>query len=149
MPPFCVRESGYGSFDIPIEIFFHGTEESYKLIYYLELQPLTANKIFNRLRKETITFKSPSAELRKYLISGGGILKTLDSSLNNNSSNISISISNNVVETNNNIPIITVDNNKSVITVPNIKDDPFNHLFGEPVNKVVKNEKIKKKVRLF
>ena len=78
-PPYSIKESGYGQFEFPIQIYFNGTDEVYKVDYYLELQATTDKKTFCKLRRETLTFYNPKPELRKILIESGGIVKKIDS----------------------------------------------------------------------
>ena len=85
---------------------------------------MTANKIFNRLRKETITFKNPIPELRKFLLSGGGTLKALASGGGGES-------------------IVTVESSKLIVPT---SEPASNNLFENEVLNVVKLDKIKKKV---
>ncbi len=73
--PYCVKESGYGQFEFPIDIYFHGTDNKYTISYYLELPSLNTTQPLCRVRKEIITFINPCPEFRKVLIEGGGILK--------------------------------------------------------------------------
>lgn len=75
--PFCVKENGYGEFELPIDIYFNGTNEKYTINYFLELQPLTDTKPLSNLRKEIITFINPCAEFRKILIEGGASIHTI------------------------------------------------------------------------
>ena len=82
-----MKESGYGMFEIPIEVFFNGTNETYKLNYYLELQPPEDQRPFCKLRKETLTFYNPKNEFRKHLIEYGGVIKQIDSNESSSSSN--------------------------------------------------------------
>lgn len=135
-PPYCVKESGYGMFEFPIEIYFNGTNETYKINYYLELQGIDDRKPFSRLRKETITFQNPQPEFRKCLLDGGGILKSLDST----TSPLNIFQQQSV-------PIVTSQNSPdkltnpaTIIYQPQIKHESttFSDLFGQPVERKTK-----------
>jgi transcription initiation factor IIF auxiliary subunit len=78
-PPFCVKESGYGMFQIPIEVFFNGTNQTHKVDYYLQLQPPEHQRPLVRLKEESITFTSPNKEFRKNLLEYGGVISLVDS----------------------------------------------------------------------
>ncbi len=82
--PFCVKENGYGEFDLGIDIYFSGasSDEKYSLVYFLELPGPNSMQQLNRLRKEKISFLNPSPALRRILIeSGGARVKSTSSTL--------------------------------------------------------------------
>ena len=79
-PPFCVKENGYGEFELPIDIFFHGSNEKYSLNYFLKLPPLNTSLPLSKLRREIITFINPCADFRRKLIEGGASVQPLTSS---------------------------------------------------------------------
>ena len=73
-PPFQIQESGYGSFELVVELFFKCTaaEASYaRYTYDLALnhnhQPRTL------CRPERLLFRRPSSSFRRELIKGGGV----------------------------------------------------------------------------
>ena len=85
-PPYYVKESGYGQFEFPIEIYFNGTDSKFSTNYYLELPALNNLEPLSRVRSESIEFKNPSPEFRKILIASGAKHKVNDAShLNSNS----------------------------------------------------------------
>ena len=79
-PPFCVKENGYGEFELPIDIYFHGSSEKYSLNYFLKLPPLNTTQPLAKLRREIITFLNPCADFRRKLIEGGASVQALTSS---------------------------------------------------------------------
>ena len=81
-PPFCVKENGYGEFELPIDIYFYGSSEKYSLTYFLQLPPLNTMQPLAKLRREIITFLNPCPELRRILIDGGASVQTLGSESN-------------------------------------------------------------------
>ncbi len=87
--PYCVKESGYGQFEFPIDIYFNGTDTKYSINYYLELPSLNCTQPLSRVRKEKITFINPCPEFRKVLIEGGSIMHKSDN-LNHNTSSTHI-----------------------------------------------------------
>lgn len=149
-PPYCVKESGYGSFNILIEIYFNGTDEIYTLDYYLELQPLVGPKSFSRLRKVIITFSNPNPELRKVLLSGGGnIIKTNDinSSASCNGELSTTVTDNNILNSSNSNSNSNNNSNSNTkqSSTSSLKEDlSFSDVFGQSINKN-NLEKIKKK----
>lgn len=77
VPPYCVREHGYGEFEFPIDIYFNGTkngtESKYRIQYFLELPMQDSNAPIVRLRKQFITFQNPDADFRRLLIESGAV----------------------------------------------------------------------------
>jgi len=76
-PPYKLSESGYGSFNLPIEVYFktHAKEDARKHLmqYDLSLQmlglpPLNCTKI------EALTFLNPSEEFEKRLLKAGAVI---------------------------------------------------------------------------
>jgi hypothetical protein len=80
--PYCVKEYGYGEFELPIDIYFKDTDEKYRVNYFLELTKLNTTQPMSRLRREMVTFINPSAEFRHHLIEGGALVKPLNSKAN-------------------------------------------------------------------
>ena len=68
-----VKASGYGTFSLPIEVYFKNMNDvckvkfEYDLFLQLEGPPITYH------RYEIVTFKNPSGDLRKNLIQCGGV----------------------------------------------------------------------------
>ena len=79
-PPYKVAESGYGSFNLPVEIYFRNKEEprKYKLEYDLFLQ-LVGMPPVNNTKVEALTFLDPSEEFERKLLKGGAVV--LDNSV--------------------------------------------------------------------
>ena len=75
--PFCLKEYGYGQFELPIDIHFHGTGDKYSLTYFLELPPLSSAQPLSRLRREIITFINPGHAFRKLLVDNGATVHPL------------------------------------------------------------------------
>ena len=73
-PPYQVSESGYGSFNMAIEVFFRNKDDlkSQRFDYDL-LLPNAGDPPINQLRSETLTFQSPNEEFKSRLMKGGGI----------------------------------------------------------------------------
>ncbi|GAB6021320.1 myeloid lymphoid or mixed-lineage leukemia (trithorax, ) [Chamberlinius hualienensis] len=71
-PPFEVSESGYGGFNMQIEVFFKQKEEPRKVLFDYDLF-LKTNEPVNHFRCEKLTFHNPTEEFRKKLIKGGGV----------------------------------------------------------------------------
>lgn len=76
-PPYTLSESGYGSFTLPIDIFFKTTAKEdprkHSINYELTLQlrglpPLNVTKV------EALTFLNPSDEFEKRLLKAGAII---------------------------------------------------------------------------
>ena len=69
-----MKESGYGSFNMRIEVFFRNKEDlKSQMFEYDLLLPNSQDPPINQLRSETLTFQSPNEEFRARLIKGGGI----------------------------------------------------------------------------
>ena len=74
-PPYQVKESGYGSFNMAIEVYFRNKDDlKFQRFEYDLLLPNAQDPPINQLRSETLTFQSPNEEFRSRLIKGGGIL---------------------------------------------------------------------------
>lgn len=108
--PYCVKESGYGQFEFPIDIYFHGTDNKYSINYYLELPSLNTTQPLCRVRKEIITFINPCPEFRKVLIEGGGILKKHPIAT---ATTAPAATSNNINNNNNNLVVINANLNST------------------------------------
>ena len=76
-PPYRLQESGYGSFNLPIDVFFktNAKEDARKhqMNYDLSLQmiglpPLNCTKI------EALTFLNPSEEFERRLLKAGAVI---------------------------------------------------------------------------
>lgn len=73
-PPYQVAEAGYGSFFLPIEVYFKNKEEPRKLKFDYDLfLPVYGSPPIDHIRSEALTFKNPTDEFKKKLIKGGGI----------------------------------------------------------------------------
>lgn len=77
-PPFCVKEQGYGEFELLIEIYFRTTKDNskeankYSLVYFLEF-PHANSPSLNRVRSEKICFLNPTPEFRRILEESGAV----------------------------------------------------------------------------
>ena len=74
-PPYTVAEAGYGSFFLPVEVFFKNKEEPRKLMFDYDLVlPACGSPPIDNIRSEALTFTNPTEEFRKKLVRGGGIV---------------------------------------------------------------------------
>ena len=74
-PPYQVSESGYGSFNLPIEVYFRNKDEPKKVRFeYDLLLPNLNDPPINQIRSECLTFQNPSDEFKQKLIKAGGVL---------------------------------------------------------------------------
>ena len=75
-PPYEVSESGYGSFIIPIEIYFKTKENLRKIKFDYDLfLHLEGSPPVNHVRCEKLTFGNPNEEFKARLVKGGGVSK--------------------------------------------------------------------------
>ena len=73
VPPFLVAESGYGSFMLPIEVYFRNEDEPKKVRFeYDLLLPNLNDPPINQIRSEFLNFPNPSKELQRKLLEAGG-----------------------------------------------------------------------------
>ncbi|KAJ7384561.1 Protein AF-9 [Desmophyllum pertusum] len=73
-PPYRVEEQGYGSFFLPVEVYFKNKEEPRKLKFDYDLVlPALGSLPIDNIRSEALTFTNPTEEFRKKLVKGGGI----------------------------------------------------------------------------
>ena len=74
-PPYQVSESGYGSFNLPVEVFFRNKDEPKKVRFeYDLLLPNLNDPPINQIRSECLTFQNPSEEFRQKLLKAGGVV---------------------------------------------------------------------------
>ena len=74
-PPFQVAESGYGSFMLPVEVYFRNKDEPKKVRFeYDLLLPNLNDPPINQIRSECLTFQNPSEEFRQKLLKAGGVV---------------------------------------------------------------------------
>lgn len=74
-PPFQVSESGYGSFNLPVEVYFRNKDEPKKVKFdYDLLLPNLNDPPINQIRSECLTFQNPSEEFRQKLLKAGGMV---------------------------------------------------------------------------
>lgn len=71
-PPYQLKESGYASFEIPIEVYFRNREEPKKISFEYDLF-LDLGRPVTKLKREKLTFQNPSADFKKKLLKGGGV----------------------------------------------------------------------------
>ena len=73
-PPYQVSQSGYGSFMLPVEVFFRNKDEPKKVRFeYDLLLPNLNDPPINQIRSECLTFQNPSEEFRQKLLKAGGV----------------------------------------------------------------------------
>ena len=73
-PPYEVAESGYGSFMLPVEVFFRNKEEPRKVLFEYDLVlPNLHDPPINEVRSECLTFQNPSDEFKKKLLMSGAV----------------------------------------------------------------------------
>ena len=73
-PPYRVTEAGYGSFLLPIEIYFRNREEPKKIKFEYDLfLRLDDAPPVHHIRCEKLTFQNPTEDFRKKLIKAGGV----------------------------------------------------------------------------
>ena len=74
-PPFQVAESGYGSFLLSIEVYFRNKDEPKKVrLGYDLLLPNLNDPPINQIRREFLTFQTPSKEFQQNLLKAGGLI---------------------------------------------------------------------------
>ena len=74
-PPYQVSESGYGSFNLPIEVYFRNKDEPKKVRFeYDLLLPNLNDPPINQIRSECLTFQNPSEEFKAKLLKAGGVM---------------------------------------------------------------------------
>lgn len=74
-PPYQVAESGYGSFMLPVEVYFRNKDEPKKVRFeYDLLLPNLNDPPINQIRSECLTFQNPSEEFRQKLLKAGGVI---------------------------------------------------------------------------
>lgn len=74
-PPYQVSEAGYGSFNLPVEVYFRNKDEPKKVRFeYDLLLPNLNDPPINQIRSECLTFQNPSEEFRQKLLKAGGVV---------------------------------------------------------------------------
>ena len=74
-PPYAVSEHGYGSFFLPIEVYFKNKIEPRKLQFDYDLiLPAFGSLPIDNIRSEALTFTNPTDEFKRKLVKGGGIV---------------------------------------------------------------------------
>lgn len=71
-PPFILKESGYASFVLAIDIYFKNRDEPKKGTFKYDLVLQTTP--YQNIQKEKFVFPNPSDEFRKKLLKGGGVI---------------------------------------------------------------------------
>lgn len=70
-----MAESGYGSFMLPVEVYFRNKDEPKKVRFeYDLLLPNLNDPPINQIRSECLTFQNPSEEFRQKLLKAGGVV---------------------------------------------------------------------------
>lgn len=73
-PPYKLQESGYGSFILPIDIYFRNKEEPRQIRFDYDLfLHLNGNPPVNHVRCELLTFQNPTDDFRQKLLKAGGV----------------------------------------------------------------------------
>ena len=68
-----MKESGYGCFSLPIEVYFKNKDEPRKVKFDYDLFLQSEGPPISHVRYEKMTFKNPSEDFRIKLIKGGGV----------------------------------------------------------------------------
>ncbi|PIK59303.1 Protein AF-9 [Apostichopus japonicus] len=72
--PFVLEESGYGGFTMPIEIHLKNREEPKKVQFVYDLfLHIDGDPPVNHVRGEKLTFRNPTEDFRRKLLSSGGV----------------------------------------------------------------------------
>ena len=71
-PPYQVSESGYASFELPVEVYFKNKEEPKKICFDYDLY-LRLDDAVSHSRREKLTFQNPSNDFKKKLLKAGGV----------------------------------------------------------------------------
>lgn len=75
-PPYVLKESGYASFNLPIDIYFKAgardEPKKFSTLYDLDISKTT-------VQKYSVIVPNPSSEFRHKLLEGGGIMMNSDS----------------------------------------------------------------------
>ncbi|XP_046400558.1 protein ENL isoform X1 [Ischnura elegans] len=72
-PPYCLKESGYAGFNLPIDVYFKNKDEPKKVRYYYDLHLQNSGPPISNIKREKYTFSNPSEDFRRKLIRGGGV----------------------------------------------------------------------------
>lgn len=76
-PPFCVRESGYAGFVLPVDVYLKNKPPAepnkIRFNYHLTLQEIVDQQPLLNVVKETHVFSNPTEDFRRKLIKGGGV----------------------------------------------------------------------------
>ena len=72
-PPYSLEASGYGSFTLPIDIYFKNKEEPKKVtLRYDLILPALGMPAINNIRNEALKFINPPDEFKKKVLKAGG-----------------------------------------------------------------------------
>ena len=71
--PFEIRENGYGSFNLEIEVFFKNQGDPECIQYQYDLFLRQDTQPVKHLRCETLTFKHPNPDFKKLLLLANGV----------------------------------------------------------------------------
>ena len=73
-PPYKLDESGYGSFELKIEVCFKTKDEPRRVHFTYDLfLPLNGLPPVTSVRTEALTFTHPTEDFMKKLVKGGGV----------------------------------------------------------------------------
>ena len=74
-PPFEVAESGYGSFDLPVKVYFRRKDEPNKVGFaYFLLLPKLKDPPIDQIHSHHLTFHNPNKEFIHKLLKAGGVI---------------------------------------------------------------------------
>ena len=77
IPPFEVQESGFGSFDMVIDVYFRNKDEPRMVRYTYDLiLPSPEQQTLHAPRHEMLTFQNPPLEFCQKLVLAGGTIKS-------------------------------------------------------------------------
>lgn len=77
VPPYEVQESGFGSFDMVVDVYFRNKDEPRMVRYTYDLiLPSPEQKAIHAPRHEMLTFQNPPLEFCQKLILAGGVIKS-------------------------------------------------------------------------
>ncbi|XP_014216056.1 protein AF-9 [Copidosoma floridanum] len=135
-PPYCLTESGYAGFDIPIHVYLKNKNEPkrFDILYNLNLDTSTPTVSHRSLHNEVIV--NPTEEFRKKLLKGGAILTNVDSPLEKNETKTLSMVGKPKLSGNSEVK-------KHRIVEPKTSNQ-FNDLFGPPIKTAKLTQEIKK-----
>jgi YEATS domain-containing protein 1/3 len=74
-PPYRIEEHGYGSFNLPIDVYFKNKEEPKKVrIDYDLFLPAMGLPAIDNIRSEALKFINPPEEFKRKVLKSGGVI---------------------------------------------------------------------------